>query len=322
MGTSPLALGDLSRITSHFGLGSLHQAIPITTGLIQETWRLQTDQGWFIAQKLHPAFDPLVTSDAAQITNHLRAHGIPCPQYLHTLQGSLHLDQWRVMPCLPGCTVHQAPHPNSIYQAGWWTGRIHRCFAHWDYVCQFQLPHFHDTPWICQQLSTLTVPGDLQAMQAWLVTTVPQFYLPPDLPRHLIHGDLKITNFLFDSQGHVTGILDWDTCLHHSPYIDLGDGLRSWCYQDPSLFGLALKGYHDSGAELGDPAYAFQGWQLITLELAMRFLQDIVEDHYFAWDPQHYPSRREHNRARLHRQIDLFHRLTAQRDAILSSLSI
>ncbi|MEN9245900.1 MAG: hypothetical protein Q6J78_04245, partial [Thermostichales cyanobacterium SRBZ-1_bins_19] len=60
-----------------------------------------------------------------------------------------------------------------------------------------------------------------------------------------------------------------------------------------------------------------QAWQLLLLELAMRFLIDIVEDSYFAWDPQRYPSRVAHNRARLGRQIEQFHRLVQERDQLL-----
>ncbi|MEN9205353.1 MAG: phosphotransferase [Thermostichales cyanobacterium SZTDM-1c_bins_54] len=310
-------LAELAQVACAFDLGAVAAASPVTGGLIQSTWRLQTNRGVFIAQHLHPAFDPTVSEDAAAITTYLRRHGIPCPTYLSTPQGSRHWGRWRVMSCLAGQVVNQTRDPGWIYQVAWWTGRLHRVLAGWDYRCRFQLPHFHDTPGIAQRLQGLVVPGDLRALQDWLLETVPHYYLPGDLSLQLIHGDLKLSNFLFDDQGRVSGILDWDTCLHHSSYIDLGDGLRSWCAEDFSLFAVVLAGYRAGGAPPPHPALALQAWQLLLLELAMRFLIDIVEDSYFAWDPQRYPSRVAHNRARLGRQIEQFHRLVQERDQLL-----
>ena len=45
----------------------------------------------------------------------------------------------------------------------------------------------------------------------------------------LVHGDLKISNLIFDAAGKAVGIIDFDTLLVHARAIDLGDALRSWC---------------------------------------------------------------------------------------------
>lgn len=115
--------------------------------------------------------------------------------------------------------------------------------------------------------------------------------MPAGLPRQIIHGDLKLTNFLFDERGGVVGIVDLDTFMYHNLYVELGDALRSWCTAgetfDLQLLEASLSGYAQSGAfEALDSTYLVAAVKLITLELAMRYLNDYFDDCYFQWDPQ------------------------------------
>jgi hypothetical protein len=57
------------------------------------------------------------------------------------------------------------------------------------------------------------------------------------------------------------------------------------------------------------------GVQTIALELAARFCVDAFEDRYFGWDPQRFPSRREHNRVRAAGQLELAQAVASQRIA-------
>ncbi len=323
-------------LTQAFNLGHPVTADPLLTGLIQQTWRITTTSGQYVAQALHPVFNEGVIYDGQAISTFLRAHHIPTPIYLETVSGSLHwtyqgidseipeLQTWRVMPHIPGETHLKPPTLDYLRSVGRIVGQMHQQLEHLTHDFQFQIPDFHNTPQILASLDPLDIPAELSAEATFFRETLPPLFLPDDLPQQVIHGDLKFSNFLFDSNGSVVAILDLDTFMLQSRYVELGDALRSWAtdgsHFHPAACRAALEGYAESGALVGlDPNYLRQGLRLITLELGVRFLRDVVEDNYFQWDPQRYPSRRAHNIARCHRQIALYHTLL-QADQILSDM--
>lgn len=312
-----------------FDLGEVQDLAQITSGLLQETWRLQTHKGTFIAQKLHPVFSESVTIDGQIVSSYLRSQGLPTPEYRVTREDSLHLhlqeDRWRVMTCLPGITHRVPPSLEHLHHVGRIVGRMHRALASLDYSFRFQLPHFHDTPFLWQTAQTLPLPPDLEPEAQFLIQTIPELFLPDHLPHQIIHGDLKLQNFLFDSEARVCGILDFDTLMRHSLYVELGDALRSWT-KHKGAFNIdflkaGLTGYEQTGMLAGlDPDLILRGLKLITLELALRFLIDVVEDRYFAWDPDHFPDRPSHNRARCRQQIAFYRQIKRQEGEIHMAL--
>ncbi|MFQ3584468.1 MAG: phosphotransferase, partial [Cyanobacteriota bacterium] len=123
----------LDPLTQHFQLGDPEPPQPIQIGLIHQTWKLSTPQGSFIAQRLHPIFDPTVTEDGQTISQWLRQQGFPTPQFCRARDGSLHLSWaeglWRVMECLPGFCHQTPPDWGYLEQAGAAIGRLHQLLA-------------------------------------------------------------------------------------------------------------------------------------------------------------------------------------------------
>ncbi|MEN9229861.1 MAG: aminoglycoside phosphotransferase family protein [Thermostichus sp. DG02_5_bins_236] len=319
----------LDPLVQHFQLGDSGPPQPIQIGLIHQTWKLTTAQGSFIAQRLHSIFDPAVTEDGQAISQWLRQQGFPTPQFRRARDGSLHLSWteglWRVMECLPGSCYRIPPHWGYLEQAGAAIGRLHQLLAQFEYRFRFQIPHFHDTAHIWQQLRCYSPPAEVQAEWEFLINTVPTLFLPSGIPTQIIHGDLKFSNFLFDEQGQFVGLLDLDTFMYHNLYIELGDALRSWGKQGETVateaISAGLRGYAQTGnLRALQPQLILQGMQLITLELAMRFLQDWFEDSYWNWDPQRYPNRKAHNLARCRQQIGLYQALKTAAPHLLEAI--
>ena len=301
-------------LTGAFQLGELQYVTKLQVGQIQQTWRLVTATSTYICQKLHPAFAREVTEDAQIVSTHLCRQGFCVPQYLTTSQGELHLEHeglWRVMTCLPGVSHRTAPDLGYLAQAGYAAGQLHQLLSQFEHCFRFQLPYFHDTVHIWHKLQVQTDAPQVQKEVAFFLATIPALLLPADLPHQVIHGDLKLTNFLFDSDGKVTGLVDLDTFMYHSLYVELGDALRSWCslgetFSLPAL-QASLSGYGRSGGLVKlEREYLVKAIKLITLELGMRYLQDYFDDCYFQWDSSLYPDRRTHNLARCRRQIAIY----------------
>jgi hypothetical protein len=64
----------------------------------------------------------------------------------------------------------------------------------------------------------------------------------PDRMPILIHGDFATTNILCDDDGHITGIVDWES----SEFLPFG-----WNFYDVDLF-LGELVYHDGGFNFTD----------------------------------------------------------------------
>lgn len=312
----------LHPLSEAFGLGSPKALAPLQSGLIQQTWHLETQRGRFICQQLHPAFAKEVTEDAQVISQFLRNHEFPIPHYFTTVDGELHLEwegkPWRVMACLPGITHAKAPQKIYLHQAGLLSGKLHQLLANFEHQFKFQLPYFHDTNYIFQSLQTIADDPKVEAELNFFRATILDLLLPDALQQQVIHGDLKLSNFLFDDHGICTGIVDLDTFMVHNLYIEMGDALRSWCtvgtHFDLEILAAGLQGYADSQALQNlEPELLAQGIQLLVLELGMRYLKDYFEDCYFHWDRTAFPSRKAHNLARCHRQIAIFQSIQSQK---------
>jgi Ser/Thr protein kinase RdoA (MazF antagonist) len=153
-----------------------------------------------------------------------------------------------------------------------------------------------------------------------MLATVPGLILTEETAgeaKQIIHGDLKISNILFDQTDRAMGIIDFDTIMRHFRAIDLGDSLRSWCNRtseddphatfDVGVFHAAMKGYEQGWGEPvrdEETRIVLRATLQITYELACRFLIDTVCDHYFGYAPP-YTSRRAANIARATGQYHL-----------------
>lgn len=223
------------------------------------------------------------------------------------------------MTCLPGETYQRAPSLEYLSQAGQTLGRLHRLLALLDYAFRFQIPYFHDPAHIAQALFAYAPTAETRADLAFYQTAISGLELPSGLPRQIIHGDPKLSNFLFAKSAQVTGMVDLDTFMVHYRLVELGDALRSWCtvgeHFDRAHFRAGLTGYAATGLLTPlEHKHLLTGVKLITLELGMRYLKDVFEDCYFQWDPLLYPSRPAHNLARARRQTAVYRDILRQED--------
>jgi Ser/Thr protein kinase RdoA (MazF antagonist) len=300
-----------------FALPAIRAVQPVGSGLLHATYRLHTTAGDFVLQRLHQAIPDVALEDMRVVTSHLAACGLQVPSPLLTPEGKpyardAHGRRWRAYPWLPGQVLDAVPCAEIAYEAGHLVGRMHQHLAALDYTPQGSIPHFHDTAFIVAELHSVQgcLPDEARGIAEVILGTLPAL-IPTDVPRQLIHGDLKISNLLFNDRGQAVGIIDFDTILLHTRAVDLGDALRSWCNRtaeddpqarfDRTFFTAAVAGYAAGfGAAVSpdEQAQHLQSARLLALELAARFLIDVVHDTYFGFDSTRYPSRRAHNLAR------------------------
>ncbi|HPC84033.1 MAG TPA: phosphotransferase [Thermoanaerobaculaceae bacterium] len=312
----------------------------VSSGHINLTFRVEADEGPFILQRLHPVFGPEVHVDIEAVTAHLAARGLTTPRLVRTRDGELWTPgpdgrPWRVLTCIPGRVVLAAESPARCAAAGACLGRVHR--ALWDFEHPFahRRVGVHDTLRHLARLRAALAEHrdhrlfhEIEPLAAAILAAAEKLALPAELPLRVVHGDPKISNFVFADDGSARAMIDLDTFSRMALPLEIGDALRSWCSPrgeestepvDIDHFRAAIEGY---ATAVGDLPTTLEreatplATALIAVELAARFCTDALEERYFAWDSSRFPSATEHNLVRARAQLVFGHSVLSRLPAL------
>ena len=300
---------------------------PFGTGLINHTFLVERGASRWVLQKLHRVFGAVVNEDIDAVTRHLEQRQVVTPRVLPARDGRLWADDgedgrpWRVLSFVDGSSVDVVDSAERAREAGRLVGRFHGALADFSYEYRHVRAGVHDTE---RHLAVLhKAVADHRSHRLYeRVAPVAEALLRsakalPDFSKHPkrhAHGDLKISNLLFDAKGRGLCLVDLDTVARMPWPHEMGDALRSWCNPagedggdrigiDLSIFTAAVEGYAASAKALTpaeDHERLVQGVATICLELSARFLADALNESYFGWDRNRFPARGEHN---LHRGL-------------------
>jgi Ser/Thr protein kinase RdoA (MazF antagonist) len=321
------------------------EAHPLPGGLINATYAIRRGGAPVaVLQRLHPVFGGEVNLDIEAVTAHLASRGLVTPRLVRTRSGDAWIEDggvWRALTWIDGTTVHAISDPGWAEAGGALVARFHRAVADLDHDYHFTRAGVHDTAAHLGRLRAqldAAAPGDEAAVLGHEIMAA-SIALPalPELPLRHAHGDLKISNLLFEVDPRPTGVclVDLDTVGRMTIAFELGDAMRSWCNPDRedaaaarfdlAVFAAAMRGYRTEAPDLlsrSERVSIVAGLETVCVELAARFCVDAFEDRYFGWDPSRYPSRRAHNLARAAGQLALARSVHEQRgdalDAVLA----
>ncbi len=313
-------LANLRRVLLSWGYREGVLVEPLKGGLINRTWLVSTGNERLVLQWVNPIFPPEVTDDMVAVTQHLIAHGVETFRVLPTQSGghvvaaaTLFDDakgSYRLLSYLEGVP----PQESDLGPASIALGRFHAVLSTLTHTFA-QIRDIHNTPehvaalqGTLEKHSTHRLMGEVAPLATVCLRELHGLVHHPKLPPRSVHGDPKRENFLL-VKGHPV-LLDLDTVGPHSLFGELGDFVRSWCNQEGEfsldLFQLFWSHWSRGfGVPLTEGERELLGTAplVITLELACRFLRDSLEESYFAWDPNSFPSAGAHNIARAKRQL-------------------
>ena len=311
------------------------------SGLINQTWLARAGSSHCVLQRVNPVFPAEIHYDIDAVTRHLRAKGLTSPVLIPTRTGALwHAHDgfiWRTMTYVEGTSFEALQSPAQAAEAGRLLASFHHALADLEHEFRNARWGVHDT---ARHLAALHAAlaehrdhaelAAIESLSAEVLALASEIGAPPAVPERIVHGDPKISNVMFTSDGaHALCLIDLDTLARMPVAFELGDAFRSWCNpktEDASsatfampLFAAAIGTYAKSVGGLLSPAE----WQAIpgaifriTVELAARFCTDALRERYFAWDPGRYASATAHNQARTRGQLNLAATIRGQRAAI------
>jgi Ser/Thr protein kinase RdoA (MazF antagonist) len=322
----------------------------LSGGLINTTYKVEREgQPIAVLQKLHPVFGAEVNVDIDAVTTHLAANGMATPRLLRTSGGHAWVTQrgrtWRMLSWVPGEAVAKVPNPAWAQEGGALVGRFHRTMSNFAYDYQFTRAGVHDTVDHLQKLRAALDGFDTTGLTAAETATCDQarqlshqILAAVDLsfdmaamPLRHCHGDLKISNLLFEVTDAPRGrcLVDLDTVGRGNLAFELGDAMRSWCNPhaedaglvefDLQIFQAAMTGYFAQcdGHSETERASIVHGLHRVCVELAARFCVDVFANNYFGWDRTRFDNRRSHNLVRAQGQLALAAAVQQQMSAAL-----
>ena len=329
-------MSELAEVARAWGWApDRHQLSPLAGGLINETYVVREAAAPIaVLQRLHPVFAGEVNLDIDAVTAHLAAKGMVTPRLVRTRTGDAWVSSggraWRALTWIDGVTVHTVPDPSWARAGGELLGRFHRAIADLAHDYHFARAGVHDTPAHLARLAEHVAAGGDRAWLELGTEIAAHAEEPPPLPatapRHC-HGDLKISNLLFQTEP-VRGVclVDLDTLGRSTMAFELGDAMRSWCNPrgedaggvrfDLDIFAAAIRGFRtvaDALLTADERTAIVIGTETVSLELAARFCVDVFRDEYFGWDAARFPSRRAHNLVRARGQLALARAIRAVR---------
>ncbi len=314
---------ELSRaVLADFGLADARVA-PLGSGLINDTFAVRAEGADWVLQRVHTVFSPEIHHNIAAVTDHLSAKGIPTPRLRPTRTGALWTEHdgraWRVMTRLAGVTFDAMRSLGQARAAAAALGRFHRALEDLEHDFVGLRAGVHDTPGHLRRLREAVDEHRTHRLyDAVAPLAEALLHAAEDLPslEHLaprvVHGDPKLNNVMFAGPGgseaeDAIGWIDLDTVAPMPLHLELGDAWRSWCNPrgedeaqasfDLEVFEASVQGYAEQGPVLRseERAALVFGVEVISLELAARFLADALGESYFGWNRDRFPAAGEHN---------------------------
>ncbi len=326
---------------------------PLAGGLLHQSFHVRAGDVEYVLQRVADVFAPEIHANIEAVTRHLVARGVRAARLIPTAQGELSaalgpLGRWRLMEHLGGASFEQLTSAAQARSAAGLVGRFHAVLLDFDVpLAPMGIP-YRDTPLYLEALRGALVrhrDHPLHAPMSQLARRIFDAFeslgAPAPVRERVIHGDLKLSNILFESasgagRDRAHALVDFDTLMRGTLWMELGDLWRSWCNAagedagqprfDLEVFAAACDGFaagYGEALEAAERESLESAPERIALELCARFVTDALEEHYFGWDAEQYPTRGAHNAARAEGQWRLYEAMretAARRRVLLRSL--
>ncbi|MGB1647134.1 MAG: phosphotransferase enzyme family protein [Crocinitomicaceae bacterium] len=315
---------------------------PVNSGLINSTYKVDYKKSAFILQKLNQFVfkDPnLIQDNYKEVLREfsVSAYSKKQLEFLETNSNRELVNYnntfWRMSKFIKGKTYPVCKSLEMAYSAAKSLAEFHLALIGLDYNhINEPIKDFCNFNYRIQQYRESTINGDshrlkntqnfMGEIESNLKYIHDYIKIEKDIKKRIIHGDPKVSNFLFDDKTHkVISIIDIDTIMPGSILFDFGDMVRSFAnksYEDsqikerifnPDIYNALKEGYLSEANEFLSPIEK-ESLDLSALTVVLiqciRFLTD-----YYNLDVYYHVNEPEHNLKRAINQFSFFKELKA-----------
>ena len=316
---------------------------PTSGGLINQSFHVRAGAVEYMLQRVSEIFAPEIQQNIRAVSEFLVARGFRAPRLIPTRAGELAADlgelgRWRLMEHLGGATFERLASPEQAHSAGALVGRFHAELRDFDAPLHPMGIPYRNTPLYLEALGSAVAEhrghrlhAETDRLARRIFAAFEEMGASPTVPLRVIHGDLKVSNLLFEAEegpgrDRAFALVDFDTLMRGTLWMELGDAWRSWCNAagedtesprfDLEIFAASCEGFATGYGLPLDPAERDSletGPERITLELCARFAADALVETYWGWDSSRFPARGEHNALRAEGQWRLYEAARATR---------
>ena len=310
-------------VLSAFGFENPDLVMPLSGGLINRTVLVGQKSRLAVLQRVHRIFPPETTLDVHDVCTRLKEQGFPAFDVLHTTDRALYVPEgdvhWRALSFLgdsasPLASLRQSE-VRDPEAAGRTLGAFHGALHGWPHTfrhhrrihrpLEYAL-HLED---VLETYRSHALYDDVARASEEILERIGALYGRVDAGlTGIVHGDPKIENMMRMPDGRIT-MVDLDTVGVHPVAFELGDAMRSWCDEGGTFsmerFETALSAYFRASPYTDNLSLdvILSATALIAWELASRFAADALEESYFSWDADAYPTAGHHNLQRMRQAI-------------------
>ena len=330
----------ITSILNSYNINEQALVEPLTSGLINRTWKITDGENQFILQQINTQvfkrpFE--VAANIRQIKEYLTEH---FPNYLFVspvtdktgqdIVRDEHEGFFRVFPFIKGShTIDVVSSSEQAYEAAFQFGTFASLLSGFDAKKLYAtIPDFHNLILRYQQFEhSLKAENKKRIVQAdalikylknrvEIVQEFERLRKDPAVKQRVTHHDTKISNVLFNASGSGMCVIDLDTIMPGYFISDVGDMMRT--YLSPAneeekdfskieiredVFRAIVKGYTEAmRTELTDAEKKLITYSgaFLVYMQALRFLTDYLND-----DVYYGAAYEEHNFIRAGNQVEL-----------------
>jgi len=226
----------------------------LTSGHINDTFLVKTDQGSYILQKLnHLVFPniPELMNNKVKVAQYLAKQKGFKQALLHfypTQSGrNYHQDEagfyWNLMNFIADSKVlDKTENSEQAAEAGEAFGAFIKALDGFDAAELYEIiPDFHKMSFRYQQFDEALKKASEERKQEasnWIIQVLAsrekmqklqKKHEQGELPLRVTHNDTKLSNILFDMEDKALAVIDWDTLMPGIVHYDFGDSIRTIC---------------------------------------------------------------------------------------------
>jgi len=244
----------MDNIVKHFISEKIDEVCPLTSGHINDTYLVETDQGSYVLQKLnHLVFPnvPELMNNKVKVGQYLAKqegfkqallHFYPCQtgKYYHQDEEGYY---WNMMDFIPDSKVlEKTENKEQAAQAGKAFGAFIKALDGFEASELYEIiPDFHKMSFRYEQFDeAFDQASEDRKREAkdWIeqvldsrekMQELQKKHEQGEIPLRVTHNDTKLSNILFDLKDQALAVIDWDTLMPGIVHYDFGDSIRTIC---------------------------------------------------------------------------------------------